>query len=98
MKNLAISIGAGTVLLGVLIAAIMLNLLPRPVIEIRNDTGRFVIHQLGDARRDQYVLDTRTGRIWQFGEDQGKQSFLIPVPYNRLDGSRSYTAPAIRNR
>lgn len=28
-------------------------------------TGRFQITQLSDYRRDQYLVDTQTGRIWQ---------------------------------
>jgi hypothetical protein len=29
------------------------------------NTGRFQLIQLSDARRDQYLLDTETGRVWQ---------------------------------
>lgn len=28
-------------------------------------TGRFELKQLGEMRRDQYLLDTATGRVWQ---------------------------------
>lgn len=98
MKAFVIALSSVIMLLVAAFAAVKLDLLPRPLIEIRNDTGRFVIQQLGEARRDQYVLDTRTGRIWQFGEDERRNSFLIPVPYNRIDGSKSFTAPIIKKQ
>lgn len=30
-----------------------------------SDDGRYQLVQLGDARADQFLLDTRTGQIWR---------------------------------
>jgi len=29
-----------------------------------NDSGRYVFGQISDIRSDQYLLDTKTGKIW----------------------------------
>lgn len=39
--------------------------------------GRYVFGQISQARRDQYMLDTQTGRLWQ----------IVQSTYKREDGS-----------
>jgi hypothetical protein len=39
--------------------------------------GRYVFGQISPARRDQYMLDTQTGRLWQ----------IVTSTYKRDDGS-----------
>jgi hypothetical protein len=32
---------------------------------LATEGGRYVLGQISDARRDQYLLDTKTGRLWE---------------------------------
>jgi hypothetical protein len=60
--------------------------------------GRFVFGQISDARRDQFMLDTATGRLWQItcmqvdekktGMDQCGWTALAPVVY--MNGKDKY--------
>lgn len=43
--------------------------------------GRYVFGQLSDYRRDQYLLDTQTGRVWQIQESGGDVIFA-PVRFD----------------
>lgn len=43
------------------------------------DGGRFVFGQVSEARRDQYLLDTQTGQLWQILESEDKSPILSPV-------------------
>lgn len=67
-----------------------------------SSTGRFVFGQISEYRRDQYMLDTQTGRLWQIvtrkmknpdgSEVQGDgASILEPVPYLDLNGQLNFT-------
>ena len=51
--------------------------------------GRFVFGQVSDFRRDQYLLDTQTGRLWQIVETENKQQILQPVLFSSIDGTRT---------
>jgi hypothetical protein len=55
--------------------------------------GRFVLKQISDFRRDQYMIDTATGRLWVLScEKEVKDNsdcgnmLLVPVSYVTLDG------------
>jgi len=57
------------------------------------ENGRFVFGQISEFRRDQYMLDTKTGRLWvksvaNIGEGEKKQEvFLLePILYQNPDG------------
>lgn len=64
--------------------------------------GRYVFGQISDFRRDQYMLDTYTGRLWQIvarpkldaqgnpvsGGGEGPQILQI-IPYLNVDDSVS---------
>lgn len=39
--------------------------------------GRYVFGQISPARRDQYMLDTQTGRLWQ----------IVQTTYKKEDGT-----------
>ncbi len=41
---------------------------------LATENGRFVFGQISDARRDQYMLDTRTGQLWQIVALEEKQA------------------------
>jgi len=64
--------------------------------------GRFVFGQISDFRRDQYMLDTQTGRLWQIamrkptnpdGTESSGDEFAIlqPIPYSDFDGKLGVT-------
>ena len=48
--------------------------------------GRFVFGQVSDSGKDQFMLDTWTGRLWRISETSGVGTFLNPVPYRLKDG------------
>jgi hypothetical protein len=48
--------------------------------------GRFVFGQVSDSSKDQFMLDTWTGRLWRISESGGVGVFLNPVPYRLKDG------------
>lgn len=64
---------------------------------------RYVFGQISDFRRDQYMLDTKTGQLWRIVElecekksepgakDDECPSILSAVPYRTLDGKYSVT-------
>jgi hypothetical protein len=52
---------------------------------LSGEGGRFVFGQISEYRRDQYMLDTRTGRLWQTveatspksAEGTGGQTYIV---------------------
>jgi len=48
--------------------------------------GRYVFGQISGSSKDQFMLDTRTGRIWQIAESGEVGLFLRAVPYKTADG------------
>lgn len=55
---------------------------------LSSENGRFIFGQISEYRRDQYMLDTKTGRLWMIigtsiGEGESKQEIplLRPVLY-----------------
>ena len=48
--------------------------------------GRFVFGQISDSSKDQYMLDTWTGRLWRLSENSQVGKFLLPVPYQKKNG------------
>lgn len=43
--------------------------------------GRFAFGQISPMRKDQYMLDTATGRLWEVTEDANGVRSLNPVHY-----------------
>lgn len=78
---------------------------PVPVIPpaqktLSSQDGRYVFGQVSDFRRDQFLLDTRTGRMWKLSYETDKdrpnsdgQPILKPVLIEDIRGMRS-TEPA----
>lgn len=61
---------------------------------ILNSAGnRYVFGQVSKARRDIFMLDTETGRLWKFKVDENNDPLLEPVPYRLLDGTYRLNAP-----
>jgi len=54
---------------------------------LRSDQGRFVFGQISDSTKDQFMLDTHTGRLWRISETGRIGLFLQTVPYKASDGS-----------
>ena len=51
--------------------------------------GRFVFGQISDSGKDQFMLDTLTGRLWRVGESSDVGMHLKPIPYRTEDGKYS---------
>ena len=51
-----------------------------------SDNGRFVFGQISDSSKDQFMLDTQTGRLWRISETGRIGLFLQTVPYKSSDG------------
>lgn len=65
---------------------------------ISSENGRFVFGQISDFRSDQYMLDTKTGRLWTIvlkksknldGSDAPGDGFRVldPILYNDINGN-----------
>ena len=48
--------------------------------------GRFVFGQVSDSSKDQFMLDTRTGRLWRIAESGEVGIYLRAVPYRTESG------------
>lgn len=51
--------------------------------------GRFVFGQISDSSKDQYMLDTQTGRLWRIGESSDVGTHLRGIPYKDEQGKVS---------
>ena len=58
--------------------------------------GRFVFGQISDSGKDQFMLDTLTGRLWRIGESSDVGMHLKPIPYRTEDGSYSPAPDGVR--
>lgn len=47
---------------------------------LKSENGRFVFGQISDWRRDQYMLDTQTGRLWKIVSRNYKNPDGTDVP------------------
>ena len=55
---------------------------PEPRHEVlSSNNGRFVFGQISDSSKDQFMLDTLTGRLWQIAESGDVGLYLREVPY-----------------
>ncbi|SPD76005.1 exported hypothetical protein [uncultured Desulfobacterium sp.] len=48
--------------------------------------GRFVFGQISDSGKDQFMLDTKTGRLWRLTERGDIGMYLINIPYCIAEG------------
>lgn len=51
--------------------------------------GRFVFGQISDSSKDQFMLDTFTGRLWRIAESGAIGIFLRTVPYRTKAGEHT---------
>ena len=53
---------------------------------LSSDNGRFVFGQISGSSKDQFMLDTATGRLWRIGESGKLGTFLKSIPYRDAKG------------
>ena len=53
---------------------------------LSSDNGRFVFGQISGSSKDQFMLDTATGRLWRIGESGKLGTFLKCIPYRNAKG------------
>ena len=53
---------------------------------LSSQDGRYVFGQVSESDKDKFMLDTRTGRLWQIGESGKIGIHLKPVPYKGEGG------------
>jgi hypothetical protein len=53
---------------------------------LSSDNGRFVFGQISGSSKDQFMLDTATGRLWRIGESGKLGTFLKSIPYRNKKG------------
>lgn len=64
-------------------------ILPPTATVLGSAGGRFVFGQISDSSKDQYMLDTQTGRLWRIGESSDVGTHLRAVPYKDEQGKTS---------
>lgn len=67
---------------------------PTPTKVLATDGGRYVLGQISEYRRDQFLLDTKTGRVWKtvvMKSDEDKDGVVVlqPVYFVSPDGKAS---------
>ena len=55
-----------------------------------SENGRYVFGQISDSSKDQFMLDTVTGRLWRIAETGEIGMFLRAVPYRNDEGEISH--------
>ena len=56
---------------------------------LASPNARFVFGQVSDSSKDQFMLDTFTGRLWRIAESGKLGTYLKPVLYCAEDGQCS---------
>lgn len=57
---------------------------------LSSQNGRFVFGQISGSNKDQFMLDTATGRLWRMGESGKVGIFLKAVPYLDAEGECTF--------
>lgn len=52
-------------------------------------SGRFVFGQISDSSKDQFMLDTFTGRLWRITQRSDVGTCLTSIPYRDAEGKCS---------
>jgi len=56
---------------------------------LSSGAGRYVFGQISSSTKDQFMLDTLTGRLWRVAESGDVGIYLRSVPYRSDDGKCS---------
>ncbi len=60
-----------------------------------SENGRYVFGQISDSSKDQFMLDTVTGRLWRIAETGEIGIFLRAIPYRNDEGEMTYVPEKI---
>ncbi|MBN1832839.1 MAG: hypothetical protein JW896_12095 [Deltaproteobacteria bacterium] len=60
-----------------------------------SENGRFIFGQISDSSKDQFMLDTLTGRLWRIAETGEIGMFLRAIPYRNDEGEMTYVPEKI---
>lgn len=61
---------------------------------LSGEGGNYVFGRLGNTGSQQYMLEIKTGRLWNVVADEGGQKLLQPVPYiDAATGEQEYSIP-----
>ncbi len=66
--------------------------------KILSSNGRYIFGQISNSDKDQYMLDTWTGRLWRISENGEVGKFLMPVPYQLKNGKYSFIPEPIKKK
>jgi hypothetical protein len=56
---------------------------------LSSDSGRFVFGQISGSSKDQFMVDTATGRLWRIGKSGKVGLYLKSIPYLSAEGECS---------
>ena len=65
---------------------------------LSSKNGRFVFGQISDSSKDQFMLDTATGRLWQIAESGDVGLYLREVPYRTEKDQYSATPGNVHHK
>lgn len=51
---------------------------------LSSNSGRYVFGQVSQMRADQYLLDTKTGRMWHMVADKDNNLSLVPMAIENM--------------
>jgi hypothetical protein len=83
---------AGLVALNFRPAFAQFGITPQPAQKMSSEkvlgtaSGRYVFGQISDSSKDQFMLDTETGRLWRIGESSDVGTHLRAIPYKDEQG------------
>ncbi len=63
-----------------------------------SEYGRYVFGQISDSSKDQFMLDTYTGRLWRIAVTGDVGIHLTPVLYKIKEGVYNPLPPPIKER
>lgn len=66
----------------IILAFIFMSLYAEQKAVLSSPSGKFVLGQISDFRKDQFLLNTQTGEIWQLVIDRNDSLKLSRVLYN----------------
>jgi uncharacterized protein (UPF0297 family) len=74
----------------VAVAASPVEVKPPQAKVLSSPEGRYIFGQISDFRSDQFLLDTKTGRLWQIVKNEKDRTLLQPVGFLQILGDEAY--------
>lgn len=81
---------AGILMPAIALAASPVEVKPPQTKVLSSPDGRYMFGQISDFRSDQFLLDTKTGRLWQIVKGEKDRTLLQPVPFLQILGDEAY--------